>query len=72
LLDTGVLKPDDDEGAADPIGEDEILEFIRKRDWEYLRAPKDTVQAPHFAAVKRRWLLRPLGRLREALPRGDR
>lgn len=71
LLRSGVLQADDACRAIDAAGEDEVLALIAARQWHALL---DSAPAPAPAprrSVQRRWLLRPVDRLREALPRGD-
>jgi hypothetical protein len=70
LIQTGKLQPDDSRAAADAAGEDELLAEIQARRWEGLLGPAGEAAWP-LHAVRRRWMYRPLGRLREALPRGD-
>lgn len=71
LLRTGVLKADDPLCAGDVEGEDEVLALIAARDWQtLLDAAPEPPPAPR-RVVQRRWMLRPIDRLREALPRGD-
>lgn len=71
LLRTGVLKADDPTSAGDSAGEDEVLALIAARDWQtLLESAPGPLPAPR-RTVQRRWLLRPIDRLREALPRGD-
>lgn len=71
LLRSGVLQADDACCALEFSGEDEVLSLIADRQWQALF---EAVPAPALAprrSVQRRWLLRPIDRLREALPRGD-
>ncbi len=71
LLRSGVLQADDADHASDTAGEDEVLALIAARDWNtLLEAAPGPVAAPR-RTVQRRWLLRPIDRLRDALPRGD-
>jgi hypothetical protein len=71
LLRTGVLKADDDARASDAAGEDEVLSLVAARDWQVLLELTPSAPATPRRSVQRRWLLRPIDRLREALPRGD-
>jgi hypothetical protein len=71
LLSSGVLQADDADYASDTAGEDEVLALIAARDWNtLLEAAPVPVAAPR-RTVQRRWLLRPIDSLRDALPRGD-
>lgn len=71
LLRSAVLTADDGGWSDDASGEDAVLERIAARDWNSLldgaTAPSVTALSP----VKRRWLFRPIDRIREAMPRGD-
>jgi hypothetical protein len=70
LIRSGKLQPDDADAAADAVGEDELLGEIRARRWAGLLEAAPEAAGP-LHSVRRRWLYRPLGRLRDALPRGD-
>lgn len=72
LLATGVLRADDDQYASDTAGEDEILRLVAERKWQQLLdwVPEHPTAQEKYA-IQRRWLLRPLDRLRELMPRGD-
>ena len=70
LLQSGELQPDDPQAARDGADEDELLSEIQARAWEGLLRPAPEATRP-LRSVRRRWMYRPLGRLREALPRGD-
>lgn len=72
LLRTGQLEPDDGAHANDHTEEDEVLALVRAREWEALfgSAPLHK-HAVARCNVRRRWIFRPLDRLRETMPRGD-
>jgi hypothetical protein len=71
LLRSGVLQADDAAAASDSTAEDEVLELIAARDWEKLLDASPVATQPALHPVRRRWMFRPVDRLREALPRGD-
>lgn len=71
LLRSGVLQADDAVRASDASGEDEVLALIAARQWQALLESAPTPSIAPRRTVQRRWLLRPVDRLREALPRGD-
>jgi len=73
LLTSGYLEADDNHAAVNCSEEDEVLELIRRRDWNGLL---DMNIGNQFTAgltkpVQRRWLFRPIDRVRDAMPRGD-
>jgi len=70
LLRTGSLQPDDPLGAADRAGEADVLKRLDDRRWEDLLGSVPE-QVGTLRPLRRRWMYRPLARLREALPRGD-
>jgi hypothetical protein len=71
LLRTGVLQADDASHARDLTGEDEVLGLIARRQWQtLLESAPGRPNAPR-RSVRRRWFLRPIDHLRDALPRGD-
>lgn len=71
LLRTGRLHPDDGHAAEDATGEDEVLATMERRAWvEFMQDDPSTTTAP-LRPIGRRWMLRPIDRIREALPRGD-
>lgn len=71
LLRSGVLHADDASVATDTDAESEVLGLIAERDWEpLLDASPEAAQTP-LHPLRRRWMFRPVDRLREALPRGD-
>lgn len=72
LLRTGVLEADDAEKASDAKGEDAVLQMIHERAWDRLRGSAPSAEQSGFVRSRRRWLYRPVDRLRAALPRGDR
>jgi hypothetical protein len=72
LLAGGPLQADDPTRADNGDGEHEVLELIAARDWQALfasapPAPSGTPQR----RVSRRWMFRPIDRIRESMPRGD-
>lgn len=71
LLQRGALDADDPLFAEDTAGEDDVLDAIELRRWHDVvdTAPFKTVRA--VRPIRRRWMLRPIDRIREALPRGD-
>jgi hypothetical protein len=71
LLRTGVLQPDDASYASDLTGEDEVLALIAARQWQALLESAQVTKNTLRRSVRRRWFLRSIDHLREALPRGD-
>jgi hypothetical protein len=71
LLRSGVLQADDAGYANGTAGEDEVLAFIAARDWNTLLQAAPGPAAAQRRTVQRRWPLRPIDHLRDALPRGD-
>jgi hypothetical protein len=71
LVRTGKLQPDDPRAAADTAEEDEVLQQISARRWEQLMPPLAAASSSALRPVHRRWMYRPIGQLRQALPRGD-
>lgn len=71
LLRTGVLQADDASHARDLTGEDEVLGLIARRQWQTLLESAPGLPNAPRRSVRRRWFLRPIDHLREALPRGD-
>jgi hypothetical protein len=71
LLRGGALQPDDATHASAEHEESEVLDMIAERRWQELLAdPRPAPPAPR-RPVHRRWMLKPIDRIREALPRGD-
>jgi hypothetical protein len=71
LLRTGVLRADDDARADGLEGEDQVLSLIAAHDWQTLLEAAPAASAAPPRRVQRRWMLRPIDQLRDALPRGD-
>jgi hypothetical protein len=71
LLQSGMLQPDDATWADNNRGENEVLAMIAAGDWQSLLNSKPTQQPSPLKPVKRRWLFRPIDRIREVMPRGD-
>ena len=71
LLRTGVLQADDDTFANDQTGENEVLAVIAARQWQTLLESAPRTINTQRRNVQRRWFLRSIDHLREALPRGD-
>ena len=71
LVRTGKLQPDDARAATDTAEEDEVLQQISARRWEQLMRPLASASTSAMRPVHRRWMYRPIGQLRQALPRGD-
>lgn len=71
LLRSGVLQPDDATFSADCRAENEVLSMIADREWPALLDLAPVLPQAPLRPVHRRWLLRPIDRIREALPRGD-
>lgn len=73
LLRGGPLSADDATWAADPSGEDEVLELIRQRRWDALQPDSAGVSTDTtLRTLQRRLLLRPIDRIRRRKPLGDR
>jgi hypothetical protein len=71
MLVRGQLEADDPDCSDDTAAEDEVLTMIRERQWAtLLDTAVPTLELP-IRHVRRRWMFRPIDRLREALPRGD-
>lgn len=71
LLRSGELRADDDAFADDLRAEDEVLRRIARRDWNgLLDAPAADVQ--RYEPVQRRMLFRPIDKVRQWMPLGDR
>jgi hypothetical protein len=71
LLRTCVLQPDDATYAADARGEDEVLASMAAHDWQTLLDATPALPPAALRPLPRRWLFRPIDRIREAMPRGD-
>jgi hypothetical protein len=73
LLASGNLEADDNHSGADCSEEDEVLELIRQRAWDTLLETNTDNQSANrpMKPVHRRWMFRPMDRLRDAMPRGD-
>lgn len=71
LLRTGELKADDSSYASDSSAEDAVLKIIGERDWQRILdgAP---LSAPPLEPMQRRWMFRPIDRVRTWMPVGDR
>lgn len=70
MLQTGMLQADDALHARDVTGEDEVLSLVSKRAWRLIEPAPRPAHTPR-RRVQRRWLLNPIDRLRELVPRGD-
>jgi len=72
LLRTGTLTADDATGAADTLGEDEVLNLVRERKWgELVAAPEDEAGRT-LTPIRRRLLARPIDLISNWKPVGDR
>lgn len=71
LLRDGNLRADDATSTAESGQEDRVLATIAARDWEALQHETPTLAGAAARPVSRRWMYRPIDRMREALPRGD-
>ena len=71
LLRTGILKADDYSYAQDTNEEDEVLSMIADRHWQALFEMQLPLLNTMRRKISRRWLLRPIDGLRNAIPRGD-
>jgi hypothetical protein len=71
MLVRGCLEADDPDCADDTVAEDEVLRMIRDRQWATLLDSAVPTPVSPTRQVRRRWMFRPIDRLREALPRGD-
>lgn len=73
LLQSGHLEADDTVMASQTVDEHRVLELIRNREWQSLiRGVPASGNSTAVRPVHRRWIYRPIDRIREALPRGDR
>lgn len=72
LLRARELQADDPRSASDTRGEDEVLAMIAGREWDRLILPATSALPASTLQPHRRWMFRPVDRIREALPRGDR
>lgn len=71
LLKRGTLDADDPRFAQETAGEDDVLDTIELRRWtDLVDVPSQEAVRP-VRPIRRRWMLRPIDRIREALPRGD-
>lgn len=71
LLRTGLLMPDDDRWASHTGDEDAVLASIDERNWsELLAVPRSESESRR--TVHRRLPFRPLDRIRDLMPIGDR
>jgi hypothetical protein len=70
LLRGGELQADDAERAAHARAEDAVLALIAARSWEALIEATPQHDGP-TRPVSRRWMFRPIDRIRESMPRGD-
>ena len=71
LLRSGEIQADDVSYATDLNGENYVLELIASRAWHTLLESVPGTTKAQRRSVQRRWFLRPIDHLREALPRGD-
>lgn len=73
LLCTGRLRADDSTRAEDDQGESQILELIQRRQWDQILSAADgsSEPTPTEISLQRRWLFRPIDRLRALKARGD-
>lgn len=71
MLKTRELQADDTHLARDGSGEEEVLAMIASRDWERLGVPPAWPASVDCGPPRRRWMFRPVDRIREAMLRGD-
>jgi hypothetical protein len=71
LVCNGLLEADDPGRAVDERGENEVLGLVRERAWDKLVDGSPPIRPGPKRPVKRRWMYRPIDKLRDALPRGD-
>lgn len=73
LIVTQQLEADDAYAASDCSGEDNVLELIGQGEWGALMEAAADLPVANVLPklVQRRWLFRPIDRLRNAMPRGD-
>ena len=71
LMRSGELRADDETHAPDTAGEDEVLARIAARDWQGIldALPPD---GRTYVPVRRRPMFRPIDRVRQWMPLGDR
>jgi hypothetical protein len=71
LLRGGELEADDATHADDARAEDLVLSLIGARSWEAV-IKATPLSGGTVRPVSRRWMFRPIDRIRESMPRGDR
>jgi hypothetical protein len=71
LIHSGVLTADDTMLEVSDSGEQLILELIKARAWDRLATSYDPLADRPRLRVQRRWMYRPVDRLRAVWPRGD-
>lgn len=72
LLRGGALQPDDHAAGDDPREEEKVLASVARRDWQQLLSAVPAQKLRPRRSVGRRILYRPIDRLRDVFPRGDR